>query len=70
VIGSALPVAVAANWLAGAWNQNAAMRVLSPTTVRLEEIALRWTRARNSRDAVRPYLGIAHMEGVRYSHAI
>jgi glutamate/tyrosine decarboxylase-like PLP-dependent enzyme len=44
VIGSASPVALAANWLAGAWNQNAAMFVMSPVAARLEEIALRWTK--------------------------
>ena len=44
VIGGALPAALAANWLAGAWNQNAAMFATSPVAARLEEIALRWTR--------------------------
>jgi glutamate/tyrosine decarboxylase-like PLP-dependent enzyme len=44
VIGSAVPAAVAANWLAGAWNQNAAFHVLSPTASRLEAISLGWIR--------------------------
>ncbi|HLY77395.1 MAG TPA: aminotransferase class V-fold PLP-dependent enzyme [Thermoplasmata archaeon] len=44
VIGSALPAALGANWLAGAWNQNPALFVMSPVAARLEEIALRWTR--------------------------
>jgi glutamate/tyrosine decarboxylase-like PLP-dependent enzyme len=42
VNGSSLPVTLAANWLAGAWDQNAAFAVMSPTAAVLEEIALRW----------------------------
>jgi glutamate/tyrosine decarboxylase-like PLP-dependent enzyme len=42
VVGSSLPVAVAANWLATAWDQNAGLAVLAPTASRLEEIAGRW----------------------------
>ncbi len=42
VIGGCLPVALAANWLAGAWDQNAALVVTSPVAAALEEIALRW----------------------------
>jgi glutamate/tyrosine decarboxylase-like PLP-dependent enzyme len=44
VIGSALPAALGANWLAGAWNQNAALFTISPVGARLEQIALEWTR--------------------------
>lgn len=44
VIGSGLPVALAANWLAGAWNQNAALEVMSPVSARLDAIALDWIR--------------------------
>ena len=44
VIGSALPAALGANWLAGTWNQNAAVRVMSPTATRLESVAVRWIR--------------------------
>ena len=44
VIGSGLPVSLAANWLAGAWNQNVAMEVMSPVGARLERVALDWTR--------------------------
>jgi glutamate/tyrosine decarboxylase-like PLP-dependent enzyme len=43
VIGGALPASLAANWLAGAWDQNACMRVMSPVAARLEEIVLDWT---------------------------
>jgi glutamate/tyrosine decarboxylase-like PLP-dependent enzyme len=42
VVGGALPAALAANWLAGAWDQNAGFWVMSPTGAVLEEIALRW----------------------------
>ena len=42
VIGGSLPAALAANWLAGAWDQNAAMQVMSPVAAKLEEIVLGW----------------------------
>jgi glutamate/tyrosine decarboxylase-like PLP-dependent enzyme len=42
VNGGILPAALAANWLAGAWNQNAALRVMSPVAAELEEVVLRW----------------------------
>jgi glutamate/tyrosine decarboxylase-like PLP-dependent enzyme len=42
VIGGALPVALAANWLAAAWDQNSAFYKVTPATALLEQIALRW----------------------------
>lgn len=42
VIGGALPVTVAANWLATAWDQNAAIYRVTPATAQLEQTALRW----------------------------
>jgi glutamate/tyrosine decarboxylase-like PLP-dependent enzyme len=42
VNGGMLPAAMAANWLAAAWNQNAALRVMSPIAAELEETVLRW----------------------------
>ena len=42
VTGGALPVTVAANWLAAAWDQNAALAVMSPTAAELERIAIGW----------------------------
>jgi glutamate/tyrosine decarboxylase-like PLP-dependent enzyme len=42
VIGGALPVALAANWLAAAWDQNAGLYEVTPGVARLEEVALLW----------------------------
>jgi glutamate/tyrosine decarboxylase-like PLP-dependent enzyme len=42
VIGGSLPAALAANWLAGAWDQNSAFAKVTPATSLLEETALRW----------------------------
>ncbi len=42
VIGSSLPVTLAANWLAGAWDQEAGMEVASPISAMLERICLKW----------------------------
>lgn len=42
VVGGALPVTLAANWLAAAWDQNTGLYTPTPATARLEHIALRW----------------------------
>jgi glutamate/tyrosine decarboxylase-like PLP-dependent enzyme len=42
VIGGSLPAALAANWLAGAWDQNASMQVMSPVAAKVEEIVMEW----------------------------
>src|SRR3954451_13119273 len=44
VNGGALPVSVGATWIASAWDQNAALRVMSPAAAALEDVALRWVR--------------------------
>ena len=42
VNGGTLPASLAANWLAGAWDQNGALRAMSPVAAELEEVTLRW----------------------------
>jgi len=42
VIGGSLPVTLAANWLAGAWDQNSALFRATPGTAYVEQVALRW----------------------------
>jgi glutamate/tyrosine decarboxylase-like PLP-dependent enzyme len=44
VNGGALPASVGATWLASAWDQNAALRVMSPVGAAVEEVALGWVR--------------------------
>jgi glutamate/tyrosine decarboxylase-like PLP-dependent enzyme len=44
VVGGALPVSVAANWLATAWDQNSANPAAAPATAAFELTALRWLR--------------------------
>ena len=42
VVGSSLPATLAANWLAGAWDQNAGGYIQSPAASRLEDVATKW----------------------------
>jgi glutamate/tyrosine decarboxylase-like PLP-dependent enzyme len=42
VNGGMVPAALAANWMAASWNQNVALRVMSPVAAELEEVVLRW----------------------------
>lgn len=44
VIGGALPATLAANWLAAAWDQNAAMARVTPGVAKLEDVALGWLK--------------------------
>ena len=44
VTGGALPVALAANMMAGVWDQNGGYRVQSPVAARVEDVCLKWLR--------------------------
>lgn len=42
VVGGVLPATLAANWLAGAWDQNAGSVVMSPVAAEVEAVAIDW----------------------------
>src|SRR5580765_5345849 len=42
VIGGSLPVAMAADWLTSAWDQNAGLYATSPAAAVVEEVAAAW----------------------------
>ena len=42
VNGGILPVSLAARWMADAWDQNAALSVMSPLSAKLEDVCERW----------------------------
>jgi glutamate/tyrosine decarboxylase-like PLP-dependent enzyme len=42
VIGGSLPAALAANWMATAWDQNTGLHVAAPVAAALEEVSLAW----------------------------
>lgn len=42
VIGGSFPVALAADWLTSAWDQNAGLHVTSPAVSAIEEVTRRW----------------------------
>lgn len=42
VIGGSLPAALAANWMASSWDQNAGLYQTSPVSATLETVAERW----------------------------
>jgi glutamate/tyrosine decarboxylase-like PLP-dependent enzyme len=44
VVGGALPVALAADWLVSAWDQNAGLYVLGPAAAVVEDVAAAWLK--------------------------
>src|SRR2546425_449242 len=54
VIGGTLPAALAATWLAAAWDQDAGIAVASPAAAKIAEVALPWMK-----DALRLPAGCA-----------
>ena len=44
VNGGCVPASTAASWLAAAWDQNAALRVMSPAAAVFEDVTLGWVR--------------------------
>ncbi len=44
VTGGALPVAVGADWLTSAWDQNACLQVMSPAAAAAEETVAAWAK--------------------------
>jgi glutamate/tyrosine decarboxylase-like PLP-dependent enzyme len=44
VNGGAVPACLAASWLVSAWDQNAALGVMSPAAAAFEAVALQWVR--------------------------
>jgi glutamate/tyrosine decarboxylase-like PLP-dependent enzyme len=42
VFGGALPVSLAANWLASAWDQNAVFKISSPIAAQIEKVTAGW----------------------------
>src|SRR5204863_3847263 len=44
VNGGALPASLAASWLVSAWDQNVALRMMSPVGAAIEDVVLEWTR--------------------------
>lgn len=57
VVGGSYPVAVAADWMTSAWDQNVGLYVLSPAAAVIEEVAAAW---------ILDVLGLPHSAGVGF----
>jgi len=44
VNGGAVPAALAASWMVSVWDQNTALRIMSPAAAAFEDVALEWVR--------------------------
>lgn len=76
VTGGTTPAALAASWMVSAWDQNAALRVMSPAAAIFEETALSWLRdllnlPKNSAGAIVTGATMANFTGLAAArHAI
>jgi glutamate/tyrosine decarboxylase-like PLP-dependent enzyme len=66
VIGGSLPAALAADWLTGAWDQNAALYACSPAAAIVEEVAGEWLKAVLGIPA---HASFAFVSGCQMAHA-
>ena len=66
VIGGALPVALAADWLTSAWDQNAGLALPTPAAAVVEEVAGRWLK---DLLGIPPEASFALVTGCQMAHA-
>ena len=66
VIGGSLPVALAADWLAATWDQNAALYACSPAAAVVEEVAGLWLK---DLLALPAHASFAFVSGCQMAHA-
>lgn len=65
VIGGALPVAIAADWLTAVWDQNAVLHASSPAAAITEEVAGAWVK---SLLGLPPHSSFAFVTGCQMAH--
>ena len=65
VIGGALPVAIAADWLTSAWDQNAGLAIPTPAAAVIEEVAGRWLK---ELFGIPPHASFALVTGCQVAH--
>src|SRR3954469_8338030 len=66
VIGGVLPVALAADWLTSAWDQNAGLALPAPAATVVEEVAGRWLKELLG---IPPHASFALVTGCQMAHA-